>query len=67
LLLSSGHKLSQGRNKQKVAHLASSARSLLVLGLIFDPDDGSDMLLENIGFSLKYTQLKHRKPYWSNS
>jgi hypothetical protein len=32
------------------------------LGVLFDPDDGRDILLRNIGLSPKYTALQPRRP-----
>jgi hypothetical protein len=32
-----------------------------LLRLLFDPEDGGDMFLRNVGISLKYAALKSRK------
>jgi hypothetical protein len=36
-----------------------------LLGLLFDPKDGGDMLRRNVGFSMNYTALQPRRPYHS--
>jgi hypothetical protein len=36
-----------------------------LLDLFFDPENGGDMLLRNIGLSLSYTAIQLRTPYSS--
>jgi hypothetical protein len=57
-LLLQGRRVSHVRNPKKQA--ANSAGFLL--GLLFDPEDRSDMFLLNVGLSPNYTGLQHRGP-----
>jgi hypothetical protein len=46
----------------------ASASAGFLRGLVFDPEDGVDMLFRKVGISPYYTALKPRRPYplWEN-
>jgi hypothetical protein len=49
-------KISQGRNEQDVCSLSCLLRSGLLLGLLFDPEDGASVSLRIVGgLLLDYT------------
>jgi hypothetical protein len=50
-----GRRVSQARNQQNSAYI--------VLDLLFDPENGSDMLLRNVRLFPNYTGLQPRRPY----
>jgi hypothetical protein len=41
----------------------ASASAGFLHGLFFEPEDGVNILLRNVGLSLNYTALQPRRPY----
>jgi hypothetical protein len=54
-LLLQGQRVSQGRNQQM------QVAGCFLLGLLFDSEDGGDVLLRNVGLSLNDAALQHRR------
>jgi hypothetical protein len=59
-----GGKLS--REEYSLDYFAICFHAGFLLGLFFDPEEGGDMFLRNVGgFSTEYTALYHRREYSS--
>jgi hypothetical protein len=56
-----GRRVSQARNQQKQEAGWAPASGTFLLGLLFDPEDGGDMFVRNVGLSSKLSGVTFQK------